>query len=143
MNDKVPAASQDDEEMLPEYDFSDGVRGKYYEAYQRGYKITVLKADGTNEELYKEENMVDRVKQNELAQRLAVHMESDPETAKAWLDGVAETLYECFRNGESVTIKGLGDFYVRSERSSWVFKFNPGQRLRALFGWSSTYSGPL
>jgi hypothetical protein len=27
------------------------------------------------------------------------------------------------------------------EPESWVFKFNPGQRLRALFGWSSTYSG--
>jgi hypothetical protein len=24
-----------------------------------------------------------------------------------------------------------------------VFKFNPSQRLRALFGWSSTYRGPL
>ena len=87
--------------------------------------------------------MTDRVKPNELAQRLAAQMDSDPKTAAMWLEGLSETLYECFRHGESVTIKGLGNFYVREERSRWVFKFNPGQRLRALFGWSSTYSGPL
>ena len=43
--------------------------------------------------------------------------------------------------GESVTLKGFGSFYVRPERSTWVFKFNPAQRLRALFGWSSSYKG--
>ena len=32
-------------------------------------------------------------------------------------------------------------FYVRPERASWVFKFHPSQRLRKLFGWSSTYRG--
>jgi hypothetical protein len=46
-----------------------------------------------------------------------------------------------FKAGESVTLPGFGGFYVRREPESWVFKFNPGQRLRALFGWSSTYSG--
>ena len=30
---------------------------------------------------------------------------------------------------------------IDPEPESWVFKFKPGQRLRALFGWSSTYSG--
>ncbi|MCG8348814.1 MAG: hypothetical protein MI924_13670 [Chloroflexales bacterium] len=38
------------DEMLPEYDFSGGVRGKHYRAYQRGYKIIVHKTDGTIEE---------------------------------------------------------------------------------------------
>jgi len=42
-----------------------------------------------------------------------------------------------------VTLPGFGGFYVRPEPESWVFKFNPGQRLRALFGWSSTYAGKL
>jgi DNA-binding protein HU-beta len=40
-----------------------------------------------------------------------------------------------------VTLRGFGSFYVRPERSTWVFRFSPGQRLRALFGWSSTYKG--
>jgi len=38
------------DDMLPEYDFSGGVRGKHYRAYQRGYKIIVHKGDGTTEE---------------------------------------------------------------------------------------------
>jgi uncharacterized DUF497 family protein len=37
------------DEMLPEYDFSGGVRGKHYRAYRRGYQVTVHKEDGTVE----------------------------------------------------------------------------------------------
>jgi DNA-binding protein HU-beta len=45
--------------------------------------------------------------------------------------------------GECVSLKNFGPFYVRPERESWVFKFTPAQRLRKLFGWSSTYTGDL
>ena len=85
--------------------------------------------------------MTDRIEKDELARRLAARMQSDPTTASAWIDGVVETLCESFKAGESVTLRGFGSFYVREERSSWVFRFNPGQRLRALFGWSSSYKG--
>ena len=34
-----------DDEMRPEYDFSNGVRGKYYEAYQQSSNVVVLDAD--------------------------------------------------------------------------------------------------
>ena len=34
-----------DDEMRPEYDFSDGVRGKYYEAYKQSTNIVVLEPD--------------------------------------------------------------------------------------------------
>jgi hypothetical protein len=34
-----------DDEMRPEYDFSGGVRGKYYEAYKRSTNIIVLEPD--------------------------------------------------------------------------------------------------
>ncbi len=37
------------DEMLPEYDFSGGVRGKHYQAYRRGYQVTIHKMDGTTE----------------------------------------------------------------------------------------------
>jgi len=37
----------DDEDMLPEYDFSGGTRGKYFRAMQAGYTITVHREDGT------------------------------------------------------------------------------------------------
>ena len=85
--------------------------------------------------------MVERIQKDELAHRLAERMQTDTQTAGLWIDGLVETLYESFKAGESVTLKGFGSFYVRPERSSWVFKFNPAQRLRALFGWSSTYKG--
>jgi hypothetical protein len=35
----------DHDEMRPEYDFSGGVRGKYYEAYQRSSNVVVLDPD--------------------------------------------------------------------------------------------------
>jgi DNA-binding protein HU-beta len=57
--------------------------------------------------------------------------------------GFLEEIYAALKGGEGVSLRGFGSFYVRPERDSWVFKFNPSQRLRALFGWSSTYRGPL
>lgn len=30
-----------DEDMLPEYDFSEGVRGKHYQAYRKGYTVKI------------------------------------------------------------------------------------------------------
>jgi DNA-binding protein HU-beta len=83
----------------------------------------------------------DRIEKDELARRLATRMGTDGATAQAWIDALTETLYESFKAGESVTLRGFGSFYVREEHSSWVFRFNPGQRLRALFGWSSSYKG--
>lgn len=85
--------------------------------------------------------MTQRIVKEEVVRRLSARMGADAVTAAAWLDAVTETLYEALRAGESVTLPGLGGFYVRPEKESWVFKFNPAQRLRAAFGWSSTYKG--
>ena len=87
--------------------------------------------------------MAERINKDELVSRLAARMHTDEATATAWVDGIVETLYESFKAGESVTLPGFGGFYACQEPESWVFKFNPGQRLQALFGWSSTYSGTL
>lgn len=35
----------DDEDMLPEYDFSSGVRGKHHEAYKAGTNVIFLEPD--------------------------------------------------------------------------------------------------
>jgi hypothetical protein len=85
--------------------------------------------------------MTERINKEELVRRLAARMKADEATVTAWVDSIIETLYESFKAGESVTLPGFGGFYVRPEPESWVFKFNPAQRLRALFGWSSTYAG--
>ena len=79
----------------------------------------------------------------EIIRHLAERMESDEETAAKWLDGVTETLYANIKAGESVTLPGFGIFFVRPERDTWVFKFNPAQRLRAVLGWSNTYKGSI
>jgi nucleoid DNA-binding protein len=71
--------------------------------------------------------------QKSRARRLA----TDETTVEAFLDAMIEVLYEAFKAGESVSLPGLGGFYVRPERDTWVFKFKPGQKLRATSGWSS------
>ncbi len=48
MSDKL-SERQSDDDILPEYDFSGGVRGKHYQAYQLGYQVTAHKMDGTTE----------------------------------------------------------------------------------------------
>jgi nucleoid DNA-binding protein len=84
-----------------------------------------------------------RLKNKDIVSRIANRMGADEATAEAYLDATLETLYEAFKAGESVTLTGFGGFYVKPARHTWVFKFNPGQKLRALFGWSSTYTGEL
>ena len=37
--------SEDNDEMLPEYDFSGGIRGKYYERYRQGTNVVLLEPD--------------------------------------------------------------------------------------------------
>lgn len=85
--------------------------------------------------------MSERIQKKELVRRLAVRMKTGEAVSTMWLDAVLDTLYESFKSGESVTLSGFGNFYVRPERERWVFKFNPSQKLRSLFGWSSTYKG--
>ena len=54
-----------------------------------------------------------------------------------------EEIYQVLKQGQSVSLRDFGTFYVGPERESWVFKFNPSQKLRKLFGWSSTYKGEV
>lgn len=39
-----------DDEMLPEYDFTNAVRGKHAADYRQGYKVIIHRMDGTVEE---------------------------------------------------------------------------------------------
>jgi len=87
--------------------------------------------------------MAERIETKAFVQRLAVKMKTDEKVATAWLEATLETLYENFKAGKGVTLTGFGGFYVQPRRDTWAFKFNPGQKLRALFGWSSSYKGTL
>lgn len=37
----------EDSDMLPEYDFTGGVRGKHYQAMRQGYTVQIHQSDGT------------------------------------------------------------------------------------------------
>lgn len=42
---KKPSAKSADKKLQPEYDFSRGVRGKYFRRYHRGTNVVVLEPD--------------------------------------------------------------------------------------------------
>ena len=46
MNEKNQRNDNSDE-MLPEYDFSNGVRGKHFQTYREGHTVKIHKSDGT------------------------------------------------------------------------------------------------
>lgn len=87
--------------------------------------------------------MAERISKEEFVICLAKKMKTDVETAEAWLDATLDTMYQIFKSGKGITLPGFGGFYLDERRDSTAFKFNPGQKLRALFGWSSTYKGKL
>ena len=84
-----------------------------------------------------------RIDKAELIRRVVARSTQSPAIAEEVIDATLDEIYAALKNGECVSLKNFGTFYVRPERESWVFKFNPAQRLRKLFGWSSTYTGDL
>ncbi len=57
------------------------------------------------------------------------------------MDTTLEEICQALKASECVSLRTFGSLYVLAECESWVFTFNSSQRLRALFGWSSTYTG--
>lgn len=88
--------------------------------------------------------MSENVKKKEFVKLLAKKMKADEKTAEMWVDAVTDTLYECFKQRRGVVMTNLRTFYLRiTSRGDSIFRFNPSQKLRLLFGWSSTYKGNL
>jgi len=87
--------------------------------------------------------VTDRVEKQELVRRVAERLGQDPDTIGEIVDATLAEIYEALKRGRPVSLRDFGSFYVRPERDRWVFKFNPSQRLRKLFGWSSTYRGEV
>src|SRR4051794_37776578 len=84
-----------------------------------------------------------RVDKPELVDLVSQRLNQDTETVDRIVDTFFDEIYQALKRGDSVSLRGFGSFYVRPDQESWVFRFKPSQRLRALFGWSSTYKGPL
>ena len=87
--------------------------------------------------------MSDRIEKDELIERIVKRTGNSAKTVEKIVDATLGEIYEALKHRERVSLKNFGTFFVRPERESWVFKFNPSQRLRKLFGWSSTYKGKL
>ena len=87
--------------------------------------------------------MSDRIDKKALINLVSKRVGKDVDTVGEIVDATLEEIYQALKRGESVSLRNFGTFYVRPGRSNWVFKFNPSQRLRKLFGWSSTYKGKL
>jgi DNA-binding protein HU-beta len=87
--------------------------------------------------------MNDRIDKKELISRVSQRVNKDAVAVEKVVEATLEEIYEALKQGECVSLRNFGTFFVRPERRSWVFKFNPSQRLRKLFGWSSTYKGKL
>jgi DNA-binding protein HU-beta len=81
------------------------------------------------------------VNKQELVQRLSDRLQQDPQTVEKFLDATIEEITDSLKQQRSVSLRNFGTFYIRGDRDSSVFKFNPSQRLRKLFGWASTYKG--
>lgn len=87
--------------------------------------------------------MSERINKKELVERVSMRFVKEAGTVEEIVDATFEEIYQALKQGEKVSIQDFGTFYIESKRASWVFKFNPSQRLRKLFGWSSTYKGEL
>jgi DNA-binding protein HU-beta len=87
--------------------------------------------------------MSDHIDKKELVRRVSNRVLRGSGMVEEIVDATLEEIYEALKQGECVSLRNFGTFYVRPERESWVFKFNPSQRLRKSLGWSSTYKGKL
>jgi DNA-binding protein HU-beta len=85
--------------------------------------------------------MPDRIEKQDLVRAVSARLAEEGAGVDTIVDAFLEEVYQALKRGESVTLRDFGSFYVRPEQGSWIFRFNPSQRLRKLFGWSSTYRG--
>jgi DNA-binding protein HU-beta len=85
----------------------------------------------------------DRVDKQHLVRVVSQRVHHKGVVVERIVDTFLDEIYKAVKRGESVSLRDFGSFYVRPEPRTWVFKFNPSQRLRKLLGWSSTYRGRL
>ena len=85
--------------------------------------------------------MNERVNREQLISQVSQRTGLKEETVEAIVDAFLDEIFQTIQRRNSVTIKNFGNFYVRAESESWVFKFNPSQKWRSAFGWTSTYKG--
>ena len=87
--------------------------------------------------------MNERLTISTLIQRVTERTNQDSKQIESVVEATLEEIYEAIKQGDTVSLRNFGTFYVRPESNTWVFKFTPSQRLRKALNWSSTYKGEL
>ena len=83
------------------------------------------------------------INKKELIKRIAQRVDHKNQEVEQIIDATLDEIYQSLKQGESVNLRNFGTFYIKAHRDSIAFKFNPAQKLRKLFGWSSTYKGEV
>ena len=81
------------------------------------------------------------ISKKDLVRRVSQRVDCDHQLVEEIIDITLDEIYQSLKQEESVNLRNFGTFYIKAHRSSTAFKFNPSQKLRKLFGWSSTYKG--
>ncbi|MGD1702735.1 MAG: HU family DNA-binding protein [Okeania sp. SIO1H6] len=82
------------------------------------------------------------INKKELIKRVSQQVNYDSQVVEEVINATLDEIYQCLKEGESVRLRDFGSFYIQVKKGKTsVFKFNPSQKLRKLFGWSSTYKG--
>ncbi len=87
--------------------------------------------------------MTDKITEKELIKRVSNRTDKELDDVELIINATLEEIYQSLKRRENIVIRNFGKFYIRDSSSGTIFKFDPSQKLRALFGWSSTYKGDL
>jgi DNA-binding protein HU-beta len=69
--------------------------------------------------------MTQRIEKPTLVTLVANRTSRDTALVEEIIEATLEEIYAALKRGESDSLRNFGSFYVRQERESWVFKFNP------------------
>ena len=83
------------------------------------------------------------ISKKELIKRIAKNRNYNDKIVEEIVDATLEEIYQCLKNEESVNLRNFGTFYIKNKGRTMQFKFNPSQKLKKLFGWSSNYKGEI
>ncbi len=83
------------------------------------------------------------ISKKDLVKRVSQRVDRDHKLVEEIMDITLDEIYQSLKQGESVNLRNFGTFYIKAHRDYTAFKFNPSQKLRKLFGWSSTYKGEV
>lgn len=83
------------------------------------------------------------ISKKELIKRVSQRVNHHSQDVEEVINATLDEIYQSLKQGESVSLRDFGTFYIQVKREASVFKFNPSQKLRKIFGWSSTYKGEI